>query len=111
MGNIMGGVGPSFMKKKKNNYSDDDQQSTGADTTKTAADNLGRFGGAMKGSSSGDAVSRIQKYAQDENERKKKEDEEKKKKAAAAQKSGSVAPQKGFIQRMIDKYYYGKEDQ
>jgi hypothetical protein len=89
------GLAPSFSQS---------EGKTGAQTASEGAGNLGRFGGAVKGKS--DPVGAIQKYARDEQERakKKKADEE------AAKKKG-IAPEKGFVQRMMDKYWYGKKDE
>ena len=70
-----------------------------------SASRLGRF--SQTATSKGDPIKNIQNFAKAEQERKRKEEEEKKKKAAQI----NTAPQKGFLQRMIDKYYYGKKEE
>jgi len=106
MGDMGGGVGPSFMRKK--NQRQEKQGTTAAEETKKGAERLGRFGGAMKDKKDGkDAVTRLQEYAKSEAERqrkKKAEDEAAKKK----QKEGGVSPSKGFIERMRD-YWFPKK--
>lgn len=82
---------------------------TAAQAAGEGAKRLGRFGEATSEKKGGDMVSRIQQYAKSENERKAKEEAEKKKKKAAP--PASTAPEKGFVGRMIDKYYYGKKEQ
>lgn len=73
-----------------------------------SASRLGRFAKSTSDTQKkgGNMVTNIQAFAKSENERKRKEEEEKKRKAA---QPVNTEPQKGFIQRMIDKYYYGKE--
>lgn len=106
MGNVGGGVGPSFMRNKTQRQ----EKQTGAGAAAEGAERLGRFGGAMKDKKDGkDAVTRLQEYAKAEAERqrKKKAEEEAAKKK---QKEGGVAPSKGFIERMRD-YWFPKKDQ
>jgi hypothetical protein len=123
MGDVGGGVGPSFMKKKKYGYSDQEGQ-TASQATAEGAGRLKRFGDATKGASSDDIVGRLQKYAQGENDRKKAEAAKKKQQEEAdtetvydektkqyIRKKKTIAPEKGFIQRMMDKYWYGKKDE
>lgn len=83
---------------------------TAAQTASEGAKRLGRFGEATSEKKGGDMVSRIQAYGKAEAERNRKAEEEKKKKKAAAPPP-STAPEKGFVGRMIDKYYYGKKEQ
>lgn len=59
---------------------------------------LGRFKKTAEGSG-GDMVKGIQGFAKQEAERKRKEAEEAKKKTSV-----QVAPEKGFLQRMYEKY-------
>lgn len=89
---------PSWMQPKVK------RQETAATTAAKGAGSIGRLAAASKDKSSGDAVSRLQKYASGEAERNKKAEEEKKKKPS------STAPSKGFVGKMIDKYYHGKKD-
>jgi hypothetical protein len=107
MANIMSDFGT---KKKKYGLAPSFSQSegkTGAQTASEGAGNLGRFGGAVK-KGGADPIGAIQQYARDEQERKRKKDAEE----AAKKKAGTgVAPQKGFIDRMMDKYWYGKKDE
>lgn len=79
------------------------EKSTGAQEAAKAGARLGRFGDAVRSGKPRDIVGRIQDFskAEAERQRKKKEEEAKPK---------STAPQKGFIGRMIDKYYYGKKE-
>lgn len=106
MGEVGGGIGPSFMRNKTRRQ----EKQTGAQAAGEGAERLGRFGKAMGDKENkDDAVTRIQKYAQAEAERqrkKKAEDEAAKKK----QKEGGVAPSKGFIERMRD-YWFPKKEQ
>lgn len=81
------------------------EKQSAAQTASEGAGRLGRFGGAMKGATKETAVSKLQKYTQSEAER------QKKKKQEEAAKPKSAAPSKGFVGRMIDKYYYGKKEQ
>jgi hypothetical protein len=106
MGDMGGGIGPSFMRKKNQRQ----EKQTGAQAASEGAERLGRFGGAMKDKGDGkDAVTRLQEYAKAEGERqrKKKAEEEAKKKQ---QKEGGVAPSKGFLERMRD-YWFPKKEQ
>lgn len=80
------------------------EKQTGAQAAGEGAARLGRFGGAMKGATKDDAVTRIQKYAQAEGER------QRKKKQEEAAKPKSTAPQKGFFSRMYDRYVSGKKE-
>lgn len=54
----------------------------------------------------GTPLEKIQKYGKEQAEKEKREKEEKEEK----KKKGGVAPQKGFIQRMMDKYWYKKKE-
>lgn len=106
MGEMGGGIGPSFMRKKNQRQ----EKQSGAETVKEGAERLGRLHGAMKDKKDGkDAVTRLQEYAKSEAERqrKKKAEEEAAKKK---QKEGGVAPSKGFLERMRD-YWFPKKDQ
>jgi membrane protein involved in colicin uptake len=70
-----------------------------------SASRLGRFGETTK--KKGDTVKNIQEFAKREAERarKKKEEEEAKKKAGV-----TTAPEKGFLQRMYEKYVGGSSE-
>ena len=107
MGEMGGGIGPSFMRKKTQRQ--EQQGTTAAEEAKKGAERLGRFGGAMKDKKDGKtALERLQDYGRSEAERqrkKKQEDEAAKKK----QKEGGVAPSKGFLERMYDYWFPSKE--
>lgn len=79
------------------------EKQTGAQAASAGADRLGRFGGAMKGATKTDAVSKLQAFGKSEMER------QKKKKAEEAAKPKTAAPSQGFFGRMMDKYWYKKE--
>jgi hypothetical protein len=87
-------IGPSSMKKKKPMYQDSSSTEKPAEKKSPTKS----FEDAAK------ATEGLRSNLAKMGERKKAEDEEKKKKEKAG-----VGPQKGFIGRMIDKYWYGKE--
>lgn len=89
-------ISPSFAKGINK------RQESAASITTDAAKRVGRLSAATKDTSKGDnIVSRLQKFGQEENERKKK---------AVATKQSTVSPEKGFVQRMVDKYWHGKKE-
>lgn len=73
-----------------------------------SASRLGRFATSTQSSQGkSDPVGNLQKFAaaEQERQRKKKQEEE-----AAKKNPVQTAPQKGFVQSMIDKYWYGKSN-
>jgi hypothetical protein len=73
-----------------------------------SASRLGRFAKSQSSDEAKkkqpDAVKRIQDFAKQEAERKRREEEEKKKKGQV-----QTAPEKGFLQRMYEKYVGGEK--
>lgn len=72
-----------------------------------AAENVERMR-RLHGTQGKSTMDRIRTFAQSEQERQRKQKEEAAKKKAAPPKS--TAPEKGFFQKMYDKYVSGKSD-
>jgi hypothetical protein len=77
------------------------------ESTAESASRLGRFAGSTQTKEAkSDPVANIQKFAREEQERQRKKKEEE----AAKKKAGvSTEPEKGFLQRMYEKYIGGSK--
>jgi hypothetical protein len=81
----------------------------GQDKPESLFDSISRMGRAKKATvdTGGDMVTNLQNFAKSEAERKRKEAEDAKKKATTV----NTAPEKGFLQKMYEKYVGGSKEQ